>query len=88
MVTVAACRRFKIGLGELGRALVPGIALAASGALPILLLRFVDLGFMPDIVRACTLLAAAGVGMAICSATVCRGFVREVVALLVSTKQT
>jgi lipopolysaccharide exporter len=88
MVTVAACRRFKIGLGELGRALVPGIALAASGALPIFFLRFVDLEFMPDVVRACTLLAAAGVGMAICSATVCKGFVREVVALLVSAKNT
>jgi PST family polysaccharide transporter len=86
MVTVAACRRFKIGLGELGRALVPGIALAVSGALPILLLRLADLGFMPDLVKACTLVAAAGVGMAICSATVCKDFVREVVALLVSAK--
>jgi O-antigen/teichoic acid export membrane protein len=88
MVTVAACWRFKIGLGELARALMPGIALAVSGALPILLLRFADLGFMPDLVKACTLLAAAGVGMAICSATVCRDFVREVVALLVSAKDT
>jgi PST family polysaccharide transporter len=88
MVTVAACWRFKIGLGELGRALMPGIALAVSGALPILLLRFADLEFMPDLVKACTLLAAAGVGMAICSATVCKKFVREVVALLVSAKHT
>jgi hypothetical protein len=43
---------------------------------------------MPDLVKACTLLAAAGVGMAICSATVCKKFVREVVALLVSAKHT
>ncbi len=86
MITVAACRTFKIGLGELARALVPGIALSVSGALPTLLLSFVDLEFVPDIVRACVLLAAAGVGMAVCSATVCRAFVREVVALAVSAK--
>jgi energy-converting hydrogenase Eha subunit G len=46
------------------------------------------LEFMPDIVKACTLIIAAGVGMTICSATVCRGFVREVIALLVSAKRT
>jgi PST family polysaccharide transporter len=86
MVTLAACRRFKIGLGELGRDLMPGMALAVSAALPILFLHFVNLEFMPDIVRACTLVLAAGVGMAICSATVCRSFVREVIALLVSAK--
>jgi lipopolysaccharide exporter len=88
MVTLAACRRFKIRLGELGRVLMPGMALAVSGALPILLLHFVNLEFMPDIVEACTLILAAGVGMTICSATVCRGFVREVIALLVSAKDT
>jgi len=86
MVTVAVCRSFKIGLGELTRALVPGIALSVSGALPTLLLSFVDLEFVPDIVRACMLLAAAGVGMVVCLATVCRAFVREVVALAVSAK--
>jgi len=88
MVTVAACRTFEIGFGELGRALFPGIALTVSGALPVLFLGFVDLEYLPDIIRACALLAAAGVGMAVCSATVCRGFVREVVALLVSAKPT
>jgi teichuronic acid exporter len=87
MVTLAACRRFKIGLGELGRELLPGMALAVSGALPILALHFVDLEFMPDFVKACVLLIAAGVGMTICAATVCRSFVREVIALLVSAKQ-
>ena len=86
MVTVAACRTFKIGLGELGRALMPGIALSISGALPILSFSFVDLGFAPDIIEACALLAAAGIGMAICSGTVCRGFFREVIALIVSAK--
>jgi len=86
MVTVAACRTFKIGLGELGRALMPGIALASSGAVPIISLSFVDLGFAPDLIEASALLAAAGIGMAVCSATVCRDFVREVIALIVSAK--
>jgi O-antigen/teichoic acid export membrane protein len=86
MVTVAACWTFDIRLGELGRALMPGLALAASGALPIISLSFADLQFVPDIIQACVLLAAAGAGMAVCSATVCRPFVREVVALAVSAK--
>jgi lipopolysaccharide exporter len=86
MVTVAACRIFKIGLGELGRALWPGIALAVSGTLPILLLGLMDLGFVPNIIKACALLGAAGIGMTVCAATVCRSNVREVVALLVSAK--
>jgi PST family polysaccharide transporter len=86
MITVSACLTFRIGLGELGRALFPGIALAVFGALPILLLQLVDLGFMPDIVRAGVLLTAGGLGVVVCAATVCRGFVREAISLLGSSK--
>jgi hypothetical protein len=86
MMTVAACLTFKIGLGELARALFPGTALAVCGALPILLLQLVDLGFMPDIVRAGVTLTAGGFGVVVCGATVCRRFVRETIALLRSSK--
>ena len=86
MVTIAACLKFKIGLGELGLALLPGTALAVSAALPILLLHFVDLGFMPDLVKAFVLLAAGGFGFLVCAATVCRGYVREAISLLTSSK--
>jgi PST family polysaccharide transporter len=86
MITVSACLTFKVGFGELGRALFPGIAFAVCGALPILLLQLVDLGFMPDIVRAGVLLTASGLGVVVCAATVCRGFVRETISLLRSAK--
>jgi hypothetical protein len=86
MMNVATCWIFKIPLRDLGWALIPGIALAVSGALPILSLSFIELEFLGDITKACILLAAAGAAIALCLATVCRGFLREVVALAATAK--
>jgi lipopolysaccharide exporter len=86
MITLSACLTFKIGLGELGRALFPGLALAVCGALPILLLHLVNLEFMPELLRAGVLLTAGGLGVLVCATTVCKSFVREVISLLISSK--
>jgi len=86
MITAATCWIFKIPLWDLGRALIPGIVLAMSGALPVLSLSFINLEFLGDFTKACILLAAAGVAIALCLATVCRGFLREVVALAATAK--
>ena len=86
MITAATCWIFKIPLWELGRALIPGVALAMSGALPILSLYLVDLEYLGDITKACILLAAAGAAIALSLATVCRGFFREIVAVAAAAK--
>jgi O-antigen/teichoic acid export membrane protein len=86
MITAATCRIFQIPLWELGRALIPGVALAMSGALPILCLGFIDLGFLSDIIKACILLGAAGAAIALCLATVCKSFFRELVAVAAAAK--
>lgn len=86
MITATACRRLKVGPRELGRTLLPGGALSVSGALPILVLSSVNLASVPDIVEAGMLLTAAGAGMAFCAVTVCKDFLREIIALMVSAK--
>lgn len=85
-VTVAACRALGIGLQELVSTLMPGIALAASGAAAILCVELVDPGFLQGLLELLVLFAAASAAMALCLATVCRGFLREVVALVDSVR--
>jgi PST family polysaccharide transporter len=85
-VTVAACRALGIRLRELASALVPGTALAASGAAAVLSMELLDLGFLPGAVELVALFAVAGAAIALCLATICRGFFWEVVAFVNSAR--
>jgi O-antigen/teichoic acid export membrane protein len=82
-VTIS-CRMFGIKLREMIRAFVPGVTLAASGAGTILSLRLLDLSPLPDGLELAVPVAAAGTAMLVCLVTVCRTFLREVVALAAS----
>lgn len=83
-LTIVACRAYEIGLRELGQAVVPGVALAVSGAGGILLLKALNPYLLPDVLELVVLGAAAGVGMLLCLITVCRSLLREVTALAAS----
>lgn len=85
-IMLVTCRMFGIGLRELGRVFVPGVALAASGAAGILTLELLVSDFSSGTLELITLTAAAGAAMIFCLLTVCRGFFREVVTLLRSRK--
>ena len=82
-VTIS-CRMFGIKLRDMVRAFVPGVTLAASGAGTILSLRLLDLSLLPDGLELAVPVAAAGTAMLVCLVTVCRSFLREVVALAAS----
>ena len=82
-VTAIACRIFEVAPAELLRAFLPGTALAASGALGVLLAGLL----VPDLPTAlglATTIAAAAAAMALCLVTVCRGLLREMVSLATS----
>jgi hypothetical protein len=81
------CRILGIGLWKLGETLVPGITLAASAALPILSLRLLGLNLLPGALEPLILIAASSVAVLIVLATVYRGLVKEVIALVNSPKQ-
>lgn len=84
-ITVSTCRAFKIGFWELLRTLMPGTALAASAAVAIVPLRLLGVGSLAGGILDLALLSAAAAGaMVLCLTTVCRGFFREVVALVPS----
>ena len=85
-VTAITCRIFGIGPWELGRALIPAVALTLSGVGAIVSLNLLDLSFLPDALELIALIGAAGSVMVLCLATVCRSFSREVLALLTSGK--
>jgi teichuronic acid exporter len=85
-IMLITCRMFGIGLRELGRVLVPGIALAVSGAATILTLELLVPDLLSGGLELIALTAAAGAAMIFCLLTVCRGFFREVVTLLRSRK--
>lgn len=82
VITGVTCRALGIGIRELGRSLVPGVALATSGAGAVICLELLNLDFLSGTLELVVLLAAAAAAMAVCLATVCRGFVREVVAFM------
>jgi O-antigen/teichoic acid export membrane protein len=82
----AACRILGIGIRELGSNLMPSLALAASGAGAVFAVRLLDLGFLSGIVELVFLLTAAGVAIVICLTTVCRGLLRDIVALAASLR--
>ncbi len=85
--TVAAtCWAFGIGFRELGWAFVPGIALAASGAVAIFSLRLLNIGFLPDTLEIAVLATAAAAVMLVCLTTALRGFLQEIIALVFSKK--
>ena len=85
--TAVTCRTFEIGPWELLRTLMPGMALATSAAATILSLRLLGVGVMAgDISELAILAAAAGGAMVLCLATLCKGFFREVVALVPSKR--
>ncbi len=83
-ITLVACRKFRIGLLELVRAFLPGIALAASGAAAIFSLRLLGLSTLPDALQLTLSIAAAGAGMLFCLATALRSFLHQIVALATS----
>lgn len=85
-VTVVTCRMFGIGLWELGRALMPAVALTLSGVGAILLLSLLDLRFLPDPLELAASVGAAGAAMLLCLATVCKSFFREALTLLAPGK--
>ena len=85
--TMITCWTFEIGRWELGRALVPGVALAASAAVPILSLRLLGVSLLPDALELIVLITAASAGIAICLATICRSHLRKIVTLAASVKR-
>ena len=84
-VTIS-CYMSGVKLREMVGAFVPGAALAASAAGAILSLRLLDLRFLPDGLELAVSAAAAGAAILVCLVTVCRGLLREVVALAASGK--
>jgi O-antigen/teichoic acid export membrane protein len=82
MVTVITCRTFGIGVRELGRSLIPAVALTSSGVGVVLLLNLLDLRFLPDTIELAASVGAAGAAMVVCLVTVCRSFLREVLLFL------
>jgi O-antigen/teichoic acid export membrane protein len=85
-ITIITCRTFGIGLRELGWSLVPAVALTLSGVGAVLLLRLLDLRFLPDTLSLAASVGAAGAAMAVCLVTVCRGFLSEVLVFLAPGK--
>jgi PST family polysaccharide transporter len=83
-ITGFTCRTLGIGGRELGRTLVPGFALATSGAGAVLSLELLDLSFLPSAVELIVLLVAPAAAMALCLTTVCRTFFREIIAFVSS----
>jgi O-antigen/teichoic acid export membrane protein len=86
MVTVMTCRTFGIGVWELGRSLIPAVALTSSGVGVVLLLKLLDLSFLPDTVELAASVGAAGAAMVVCLVTACRSFLREVLGFLAPGK--
>jgi O-antigen/teichoic acid export membrane protein len=84
--TAATCRTFGIRFSDLGRAFVPGMALAASGAGAIYFLQLFGIGLLPDILEVATLAAAAAAAMLLCLVTALRGFLRGIVTLVASKR--
>ena len=82
----AACRVLGVGIRGLTASLTPSVALAASGAGAIFFLRWLNLGYLPDIVELVLQLTAAGGAIAICLATFCRGLFWEVKTLADSAR--
>jgi O-antigen/teichoic acid export membrane protein len=83
--TVAiSCYMSGVRLREMAGALVPGAALAASAAGAILSLRVLGLQSLPDGLELAVSAAAVGAAILVCLFTVCRSFLREVVALAAS----
>jgi O-antigen/teichoic acid export membrane protein len=82
--TLVTCRVFGIGLLELGQAILPGIALAASGAAAVFCLQILDLSSLPSTLELASLIASASVGMIVCLTTVLRSFMYEILALVTS----
>jgi O-antigen/teichoic acid export membrane protein len=85
-VTVITCRTFGIGVRELGRSLIPAVALTSSGVGVVLLLNLLDLRFLPDTGELAASVGAAGAAMLVCLVTVCRSFLREILLLLAPRK--
>ena len=81
-VTVITCRTFGIGVRELCRSLIPAVVLTSSGVGVVLLLKLLDLSFLPEILELAAPVGAAGLAMAVCLVTVCRSFLRELLVLL------
>src|SRR5215213_3764003 len=79
-VTIS-CYMSGVRLREMAGAFMPGAALAASAAGAILSLRLLGLRFLPDGLELAVSAAAAGAAILVCLFTVCRSFLREVVAL-------
>lgn len=82
-VTIS-CYMSGVRLREMAGAFMPGAALAASAAGAILSLRLLGLRFLPDGLELAVSAAAAGAAILVCLFTVCRSFLREVVALAAS----
>lgn len=83
-ITAITCHKFSIGLTDLLRALMPGMALAASGAAGILLANIAVPNLPAGALKVAVPIFVAGVAMALCLVTVCRGFLREMVSLMTS----
>jgi lipopolysaccharide exporter len=83
--TVAiSCYMSGVRLREMAGAFVPGAVLAASAAGAILSLRLLGSRFLPDGLELAVSAAAVGAAILVCLFTVCRSFLREVVALAAS----
>jgi O-antigen/teichoic acid export membrane protein len=85
-ITLATCRAFGIKLRSLGRALLPGMILATSGAVPILLLKYLDVNSLSGVSELAVMVTLAGVAMTICLATVLRSLSREILGIVLSRK--
>ena len=85
-ITLATCRAFSIDLRSLSRALLPGTILAASGATPVLLLKYLDVNSLSGVSELAVMTALAGVAMAVCLATALQSLSREILRLVLSRK--
>lgn len=86
LVTVVTCRTFGIAPGELGRTLMPAMALTLSGVGAVFLLDLLGPRLSSDALELAAPIVAAGAAMVLCLLTVCRSFLREILALLAMRK--
>ena len=80
-ITGATCRTFGISIRDLYWSLWPGVVMSAGGLAAVIFLGLLDINSLPEVSQLAALSLAAGAAMAVCLFTVCRSFLKEILAL-------
>jgi len=86
-IIVSPCRKLGISIWSLIWACTPGIALAMSGAGPIVFFKLLGSDSLPFIVQLAVLSIGASLGIIVCLTTAYRGLLRDIVELVPSFKR-